>query len=126
MHWFLPPVIMRLIEIVKGEDTSEETVAVVRDLANKFGIKEEVALGTNGILGGKELRYYNEPVRHKTLDLIGDLALLGMPVQGRVRVERGGHSLHRALVQALRDRPDSWQVDRDVLEFLTRGGAART
>jgi len=41
MHWFLPPAVMRLIEIVKGDDTSEETVSIVRDLSERCG-KETV------------------------------------------------------------------------------------
>lgn len=47
------------------------------------------------------LRSADEPVRHKLLDLVGDLALLGGPLAGRVRVVRGSHRLHHALVRAL-------------------------
>ncbi|NQT26385.1 bifunctional UDP-3-O-[3-hydroxymyristoyl] N-acetylglucosamine deacetylase/3-hydroxyacyl-ACP dehydratase, partial [candidate division KSB1 bacterium] len=74
----------------------------LKSLADKFGIKEEVVLGTNGILGGKTLRYYNEPVRHKALDLIGDLALLGAPLKGHVLAARSGHAAHVALVKKIR------------------------
>ncbi len=49
------------------------------------------------------LRYPDEPVRHKALDAIGDLALLG-PWRGTVRVVRGSHRLHHALMQASRSR----------------------
>ena len=55
MHWFLPPVIMRLIEIVKGEDTSEETVAVVQDLANKFGKETVVCKDRQGFITTRAL-----------------------------------------------------------------------
>ena len=44
----------------------------------------------------------DEAVRHKLLDLIGDLALMGGPVCARIRVSRGSHALHHALVAALR------------------------
>ena len=47
------------------------------------------------------LRWPDEPVRHKALDLLGDLALLGAPLCARVRVHHGGHALHHALVRAL-------------------------
>lgn len=51
------------------------------------------------------LRFRDEFVRHKMLDLIGDLALLGAPLQAEVRADRAGHALHTALVQRLlRDR----------------------
>lgn len=48
------------------------------------------------------LRFDDEPARHKWLDLLGDLALLGRPLQARVVAYRGGHALHHALVRALR------------------------
>jgi len=47
-------------------------------------------------------------VRHKALDAVGDLALVGAPVWAHVEVERGGHQLHFALHEALRERPDCW------------------
>ena len=54
------------------------------------------------------LRFPDEPVRHKALDAIGDLALTGGPLWAHVEVERGGHPLHYALLEALRERPDCW------------------
>jgi len=74
----------------------------LKDLAKRFGLDEEVVLGTNGILGGKKLRFYNEPVRHKALDLIGDLALLGVPLKAHVMAARSGHATHVELVKKIR------------------------
>lgn len=54
------------------------------------------------------LRFPDEPVRHKALDAVGDLALAGAPIWGYVEVERGGHQMHFALLEALRERPDCW------------------
>lgn len=54
-------------------------------------------------------RLPDEPVRHKALDAVGDLALAGAPVWAHVEVERGGHQLHFALHEALRERPDCWK-----------------
>jgi UDP-3-O-[3-hydroxymyristoyl] N-acetylglucosamine deacetylase len=54
------------------------------------------------------LRFADEPVRHKALDVIGDLALAGGPIWAHVEVERGGHQVHFALLQALRERPSCW------------------
>ena len=53
------------------------------------------------ILNQEGLRWPDEFVRHKVIDLLGDLALLGMGLSGHVRVERGGHGLHHRLVRAL-------------------------
>jgi UDP-3-O-[3-hydroxymyristoyl] N-acetylglucosamine deacetylase/3-hydroxyacyl-[acyl-carrier-protein] dehydratase len=85
------------IVIVDHELSKKE----LKDLAERFNIKEEVVLGSNGILGDKELRYYNEPVRHKALDLIGDLALLGVPLKAHVMGARSGHAVHVELVKEI-------------------------
>lgn len=54
------------------------------------------------------LRFANEPVRHKALDALGDLALLGAPIWGHIEVERGGHLLHFRLMEALEQQPENW------------------
>jgi UDP-3-O-[3-hydroxymyristoyl] N-acetylglucosamine deacetylase len=54
------------------------------------------------------LRYSDEPVRHKALDAIGDLALIGAPVWGHLEVERGGHQLHFKLIEALQANSHCW------------------
>ncbi|MFH1665329.1 MAG: UDP-3-O-acyl-N-acetylglucosamine deacetylase [Candidatus Omnitrophota bacterium] len=53
---------------------------------------------------GTALRFKNEPVRHKILDLVGDLYLLGRPVIGRVDAEKSGHGLNAAMVRKLREK----------------------
>jgi|TARA_Y100000310_G_scaffold63867_1_gene59308 UDP-3-O-[3-hydroxymyristoyl] N-acetylglucosamine deacetylase/3-hydroxyacyl-[acyl-carrier-protein] dehydratase len=72
------------------------------NLKNLFGIKQEISLGANGILNGKKLRFDNEPVRHKALDLIGDLALLGMPILGHVIASKSGHAANVELVKKIK------------------------
>ncbi len=47
------------------------------------------------------LRFDNEPVRHKALDALGDLFLLGKPLQAELDISRGSHTLHHAFVQEL-------------------------
>ncbi len=86
------------IVIVDRQLSKEE----LKKLAGRFGFNEDVVLGTNGILGGRKLRFYNEPVRHKTLDLIGDLALLGVPLKAHVMAARSGHAAHVELVKKIR------------------------
>ena len=60
------------------------------------------------LINDEELRFPNECVRHKVLDLIGDLSLLGFPVIGHFEAKRAGHLLHTQLVQAILDNPDKW------------------
>ncbi len=61
-----------------------------------------------GLVNEEELRFTDECVRHKVLDLIGDLALLGIPVIGHFTAKYAGHTLHTQLVQAIKDNPDKW------------------
>ena len=74
----------------------------INKLKSLFDIEEELILGANGVLNGKELRFKNEPVRHKALDLIGDLALLGIPIKGHVMAARSGHAANVELVKLIR------------------------
>ena len=68
-----------------------------------------IILTKDGVQNGP-LRFADEFVRHKVLDLIGDLALAGRRIQGRVIAERAGHAMHTALVQRLlRDR-SAWEL----------------
>src|SRR5690606_31496100 len=66
-----------------------------------------VVLGETGVLNNT-LRFEDEFVRHKILDAIGDLALVGSPIVGHVVAHRGGHALHTALGTALLEQRDAW------------------
>ncbi len=56
------------------------------------------------------LRFADEFVRHKVLDLIGDLALIGKPVLGHVIAERAGHAMHYALVNRIMSDPTLYEI----------------
>ncbi|NOQ45793.1 MAG: UDP-3-O-acyl-N-acetylglucosamine deacetylase, partial [Desulfobulbaceae bacterium] len=71
------------------------------------------------ILNEEGLRFDDEFIRHKVLDLIGDMALLGSPVLGHVVADRSGHSLHLGLMQAIADHPECWEY----VKFHKRGGS---
>jgi len=81
-----------------------------------------VVLTGEGLLNGAGLRYPDEFCRHKALDLIGDLALVGRPLVGRVVARRAGHALHTALVLKLLRTRSAW---REVTAAqLPRNGVA--
>lgn len=61
------------------------------------------------ILNEDGLRFDDEFIRHKVLDVIGDMALLGSPVFGHVIADRSGHSLHLGLMKAIIDNPHCWE-----------------
>ena len=69
-----------------------------------------LVFGDEGPLNTGGLRAIDEPVRHKMLDALGDLALVGHPVCGRLTTERPGHGITFQLVQALLSRKDSWKI----------------
>ncbi len=84
--------------LIKGGDLSNAIVFVDREmsgveldhLAHLFN-KPKVKVLKEGILNNLELQYPNEPARHKLLDIIGDLALVGMPIKGHIIATRPGH-----------------------------------
>ena len=78
-----------------------------RGLALGGSLDNAVVFGADGPLNDA-LRYEDEAVRHKILDLVGDLALLGAPLQGFVEAHAAGHALHVALAKALLDDPSAW------------------
>ncbi len=71
-------------------------------LKTLFGFEGDVTFNEMGLLNGTELRYYNEFVRHKVLDLVGDIALLGVPIKGHILAARSGHKTNVALVRKLK------------------------
>ena len=71
----------------------------------------------SSILNEDGLRFDDEFIRHKVLDLVGDLVLLGCPVLGHVIADRSGHSLHQGLMQTIVDNPNCWEF----VKFCKRG-----
>ncbi len=78
-------------------------------LALGGSLENAIVIGETGVLNNR-LRFEDEFVRHKILDAIGDLALLGRPVLGRFEAEKAGHALHAALARKLLDTPKAWTL----------------
>jgi UDP-3-O-[3-hydroxymyristoyl] N-acetylglucosamine deacetylase len=83
-------------------------------LARGGNLDNTVVMDESRVLNCDGLRWSDEFVRHKVLDLIGDLALIGMPVEGHIVVERGGHALHQQLVREILETPEAWQIEGPV------------
>jgi UDP-3-O-[3-hydroxymyristoyl] N-acetylglucosamine deacetylase len=79
-----------------------------RGLALGGSLENAVVLGETGPLN--TLRFEDEFVRHKILDAIGDLALVGRPIIGHLVVERGGHALHAAFAARVLAERDAWEL----------------
>jgi UDP-3-O-[3-hydroxymyristoyl] N-acetylglucosamine deacetylase len=85
-------------------------------LARGGSLENAIALTRDGMLNAEPLRFEDEFVRHKILDIVGDLALAGMPILGHVRAARSGHGLHTMLLSnLLRDR-EAWEVTNSSAE----------
>ena len=76
-----------------------------------------IVLTDDGVMNGP-LRFKDEFGRHKALDLIGDLALVGLPLLARVEAHKAGHSLHTQLVSRLLADPSLWTVTTDEIEAV--------
>lgn len=85
--------------VVADPATPKEEIARLKEI---FGYKGEIQIGSDGLLNHTPLRYYNEFVRHKVVDLIGDIALLGVPFKGHILAARSGHKTNVELVKKLR------------------------
>ena len=94
----------------------EEDLQQLQARGRALGVSLEnaVGLGKDGsVLNRDGLRYADEFVRHKVLDAIGDLSLLGFPLLAEYRGIKSGHTLNLKLMQALAQRPESWEVVSD-------------
>ena len=87
--------------LIRGGDLNNAIIYVDKPIAEKnmerlkdvFG-KDDISVKPNGILNNLTLHHPNEAARHKLMDVIGDLALIGMPVQGRVIATKPGHKIN--------------------------------
>jgi UDP-3-O-[3-hydroxymyristoyl] N-acetylglucosamine deacetylase / 3-hydroxyacyl-[acyl-carrier-protein] dehydratase len=84
--------------------------AEVERLRRLFGLQQDVYIGKTGILNDVPLRFYNEPVRHKVVDLIGDLFLIGAPIKGHILAARSGHAANVALAKKMRSMYQKKQI----------------
>jgi UDP-3-O-[3-hydroxymyristoyl] N-acetylglucosamine deacetylase len=81
-------------------------------------LENVVVLNGNGVMNPEGLRFGDEFCRHKILDLLGDLAMLGLPILGHVVAKRGGHAMHYALVSKLLREKSSWEAVKPVGDKL--------
>lgn len=106
--------------VIADMDLSDEELDELKDL---FGVEDRVVIGENGIVGDRPLRFDNEPCRHKALDLIGDLALLGAPLRAQVFGARTSHSANVELVRRIRGacvkkKPETGKADPPASEVV--------
>jgi UDP-3-O-[3-hydroxymyristoyl] N-acetylglucosamine deacetylase len=97
-----------------------------RGLARGGSLDNAIIVGENGVLNKGVLRYRDEFVRHKILDTLGDISLLGYPVYGHIIAHRPGHSLNIKFLKKILLSTDSWEfistpsMMRSRQEFITQ------
>ncbi|MFP3867268.1 MAG: UDP-3-O-acyl-N-acetylglucosamine deacetylase [Desulfobacteraceae bacterium] len=79
-------------------------------LALGGSLDNALVLSASGLMNPEGLRFTDEFVRHKLLDFIGDLALLGWPIHGHLQVVKGSHALHHRFLEVLASQPQAWQL----------------
>lgn len=95
--------------LIKGGDLNNAIVVVdkevskdeLKHLARIFN-RDDIDVAKEGILNNIELRHQNEPARHKLLDMIGDLALVGVPLKGHIMAARPGHAANVAFAKKIK------------------------
>src|SRR5262245_24862150 len=78
-----------------------------------------IVLTESGMLNETSLRFKDEFVRHKMLDLLGDFALIGQPVMGRLAGNRAGHALHTRFVAELLESTTHWVIDTSAVSIAS-------
>ena len=96
-------------DLIKGGDINNAIVVVDKPVTNeemgrlaKVFKREKIEVKSEGYLNNLELRFPNEPARHKLLDIVGDLALIGYPIKGRIIANRPGHSSNVAFAKKIK------------------------
>ena len=90
--------------------TTEIEMLRKANLALGGSLDNAIVLTPDGMLNEQPLRYKDEFVRHKTLDIIGDFALLGMPILGKLKAVKSGHSVHASLMSKLLKTESAWEI----------------
>ncbi len=96
--------------LIKGGDINNAIVIVEKDITQekldklaKVFNKKNIKVGKENILDNLELRYDNEPARHKLLDVIGDLSLIGIAIQGKITAIKPGHKNNTKFAKKLKE-----------------------
>ncbi len=90
-------------------------------LSNKLGLHEKISIGNSGFLNENNLRFKNEPVRHKLLDMIGDLALIGAPIKAQILAARPGHKANVEFAKIVRKLYQQKQLEKQYQHVKKEG-----
>jgi len=95
--------------VIADHGMTQQDVDHLKEMLNYPG---DVPLGKTGILNDTPLRFHNEPVRHKVVDLIGDLSLIGRPLKAHVLAGRSGHKANIEVARKIRSMVQKQEISR--------------
>ena len=110
--------------LIKGGDLDNAIVLVDREIApeklqhlRKVFNKENVEVKGRGVLNNTNLHYFNEPARHKLLDIVGDLALVGMPIKAHILAARPGHTGNVSFARIFKEEIRKSKMKKDEFDI---------
>lgn len=115
--------------LIQGGNLDNAIVIIDKDMSDddlhgllkKMGIDGNAVIGNNGILNNNKLRYKNEPARHKLLDMLGDLALIGPRMRAQVLAARPGHASNIEFARKMRRLYEKQQTVKKYQKRPTEG-----
>ena len=115
--------------LIKGGNLKNSVVICDKDISEinqdkirkTLKIEDDISVGENGILNNLSLRFKNEPARHKLLDLLGDLFLVGAPIKGQILAARPGHQSNIEFARRLREYYKTQQLTRRYQDAARKG-----
>jgi UDP-3-O-[3-hydroxymyristoyl] N-acetylglucosamine deacetylase/3-hydroxyacyl-[acyl-carrier-protein] dehydratase len=96
--------------VILEKEVEQSEIDRIATLFNRPGINTHTA----GVLNNTELRYPNEPARHKLLDIMGDIALVGHPIKGKIVATRPGHFANTRLAKLIRQEMKKTLLKKDI------------
>ncbi len=110
--------------LIKGGDINNAIVVVDKPVTadqveriSKIFHKEDVKVSEGGILNNLTLRFPNEPARHKLLDVVGDLALVGYPFKAHIIANRPGHSSNVKFAKKIKEHIKKYKHRQDIPQY---------
>ena len=104
-----------------GEEDADYIQALGPGVIKALRLNGKVFVGENGLLNNMQMRFKNEPARHKVLDLLGDLFLVGAPIKGQILAGRPGHKSNIEFARRLRKLYKQQQLTRKYQDVARKG-----
>lgn len=93
-------------------------------LARGGSLENAIVLGDKEVINDGQLRFKDEFVRHKILDAVGDISLIGLPIYGHIIANKSGHTLHVKLIRKILLNRHAWEIASEPVVTTSASGLA--